>query len=204
MEEKMIEAIFFDFGGVIAEEGWENGLSDIAEFHNFESKKFFDDACEVLWTTEYMYGRATEEEFWSRLSEHYEFKMSVDDMRCKIFDRFQIRKPVLNLIEKICISGKYRLGILSDQTNWLDEFNSMYGFFALFERVYNSYHLGKGKKDQTVFPEVCADFGVEPDKVLFIDDNASHIGRASAEGLQTYHFIDWENDIEEIQKLLNI
>lgn len=200
----MIESVFFDFGGVIAEEGWVNGLHDIAEAHKFKPDKFFDDACEVLWTTGYMYGRATEEEFWSGLSEIYDFKMSVDDMRQKIFDRFVIRRPVLELIEKIRLSGKYRLAILSDQTNWLDEFNSVYGFFGCFDRVYNSYHLGKGKKDQSVFPEVCADFGAEPSAVLFVDDNAGHIQRAQDEGLQVYHFIDWENDIRKIEKLLEI
>jgi putative hydrolase of the HAD superfamily len=203
-EALMIESVFFDFGGVIAEEGWVNGLKDIAEKHGFEPAKFFDDACEVLWTTGYMYGRATEDEFWEKLSAIYDFEMSVEDMRQQIFDRFIIRGEVLALIEKIRLSGKYRLAILSDQTNWLEEFNEMYGFFGYFERVYNSYNLGKGKKDQSVFPEVCADFGVDPEKVLFVDDNASHIERAKNEGLQVYHFADWQNDVQEIEKLLDI
>lgn len=199
----MVKAVFFDFGGVIAEEGWENGLNDIAKYHSIDSKKFFDDACDVLWNTGYMYGKATEEQFWAGLSERYDFKMTVDEMRQQIFDRFVIRKPVLELIEKIGEAG-YRLGILSDQTNWLDVFNEKYNFFPMFEKVYNSYHLGKGKKHPEVFGEVCADFGEKPADVLFVDDNAGHIGRATDAGMQVYHFIDWENDTKKIEKILKI
>ncbi|ADD69034.1 HAD-superfamily hydrolase, subfamily IA, variant 3 [Denitrovibrio acetiphilus DSM 12809] len=199
----MINTVFFDFGGVIAEEGWQDGLNDIARFHNLDSKKFFDDACDVLWSTGYMYGKATEKELWDGIYSRYELKMSVDEMRGLIFDRFTIRKPMLELVEKIGAKG-YRLAILSDQTNWLDEFNEKYGFFSLFEKVYNSYHIGKGKSDQTLFPEVCKDFGAVPAEVLFVDDNAGHIERASNEGLQTVHFTDWKNDITVIEKLLNL
>lgn len=199
----MIKAVFFDFGGVIAEEGWENGLKDIALFHQFDGKKFFDDACDVLWSTGYMYGRATEVEFWEGLGERYHFSMDVDQMRRQIFDRFRVRPQVIELIEDIKDAG-YRLAILSDQTNWLDTLNEEYQFYPLFEKIYNSYYLGKGKKDISVFTEVCADFGVKPSEVLFVDDNAGHIERAEQSGLSVCHFNDVENKILEIEKLLNL
>jgi len=197
----MIKAVFFDFGGVIADEGWEKGLRDIAGEQGFEPEQFFADACDVLWGTGYMYGRATEDEFWTKFGERYDFKMTVDEMRQIIFDRFKIRPEVIELIKKI---GKtdYRLAILSDQVNWLDEFNEKYGFYDLFEKVYNSYYLGKGKKDRTVFPEVCADFSVKPDEVLFVDDNAGHIERAKNEGLQIVHFVDYIRNIKDIEVIL--
>jgi len=199
----MIKAVFFDFGGVIADEGWENGLRDIAAAQGFEPEQFFKDACDVLWDTGYMYGRATEAEFWDGFSRLYDFSMTVEDMRQVIFDRFTMRPPVLDLVKKIGDAG-FRLAILSDQVNWLDEFNDRYGFFKLFEKVYNSYHMGKGKKDQTVFSDVCKDFGVEPSHALFVDDNAGHIERAANMGLQTVHFTDVHAKIIEIEKLLNI
>ena len=44
--------------------------------------------------------------------------------------------------------------ILSDQTHWLDDLDRRHHFTAGFDRVYNSYHQGKGKRDQTLFTEV--------------------------------------------------
>lgn len=198
----MIKAVFFDFGGVIAEEGWQNGLYDIADFHGFDRSKFFDDACDVLWNTGYMYGRASEEEFWSGLAERYVLTMTPAQMREQIFIRFSIRPQVIKLIGQIKNAG-YRLAILSDQTNWLDELNEQHQFFNLFEKVYNSYHLGKGKKDITIFGEVCEDFGEKPEQVLFVDDNKGHIERAEQKGLQTCHFTD-VTKIDEIEKILRI
>ncbi len=89
--------------------------------------------------------------------------------------------------------------------NWLDEFDAEHGFYRLFEKkVYNSYYMGKGKKkDQTVFREVCGDFGVNPEEVLFVDDNAGHIERATNEGLQVLHFADYKKkNIKDIEVLL--
>jgi len=36
-----------------------------------------------------------------------------------------------------------RLGILSDQTDWLDELNERDGFFQHFDCVFNSFHMGR-------------------------------------------------------------
>jgi putative hydrolase of the HAD superfamily len=199
----MIRAVFFDFGGVIAEEGWENGLREIASRHGFEPAQFFADCCDVLWSTGYMYGRATEQEYWDGISGRYDFKMTHDEMRGLIFERFAIRGEMIELIKDIGRAG-YRLAILSDQTNWLDEFDGRYGFYKYFEEVYNSYRLGKGKKDQTVFAEVCADFGVPSEETLFVDDNAGHIERAQKSGLAVYHFTDFKSDIIKIKELLKI
>lgn len=199
----MIKAVFFDFGGVIADEGWEKGLRDIALRHGYDPEKVFADACDVLWSTGYMYGRVSEDEFWKGFRERYGFSMTNGEMRGLIFERFAIRPEMLRLIRSIGEAG-YRLAILSDQTNWLDEINGNHGFFDLFEKVYNSYHLGKGKKDITVFKEVCDDFRVAPENALFVDDNAGHIERAAKSGMLTLHFTDVPANIKEIKRLLNI
>ncbi|MGE4317714.1 MAG: HAD family hydrolase [Deferribacterales bacterium] len=199
----MIEAVFFDFGGVIAEEGWVNGLTDIAHHHGFYPPMFFDDACDVLWSTGYMYGRADENTFWQKLGERYDFRMTVDEMRNVIFKKFVIRQDVLDVIRKIREAG-FRTAILSDQVNWLDEFNDMYGFFSLFDRVYNSYHLGIGKKDERVFPMVCDDLGVDIENALFVDDNEGHIERAKNCGMNTLLFCDPDEDIIKLKEMLHI
>ncbi|TCK59992.1 HAD family hydrolase [Seleniivibrio woodruffii] len=199
----MIKVVFFDFGGVIADEGWEKGLTEIAGIHGFDPGKFFEDACDVLWSTGYMYGRADEDTFWRLFAERYEFKMTRDEMRRVIFDRFAIRPQVIELIKRVNEAG-LRTAILSDQVNWLDEFNDMYGFFGLFEKVYNSYRLGIGKKHPEIFPMVCAEMGIEPAEALFVDDNEGHIGRAKACGLNTVLFKDAADGIREIETIISI
>lgn len=199
----MIKAVFFDFGGVIAEEGWVQGLKEIAEHHGFYPPMFFDDACDVLWSTGYMYGRADEETFWTKLSERYNITMTVDAMRDLIFKRFVMRPEVIDLVKTVSAAG-YKTAILSDQTNWLDEFNDKYGFYDYFDKVYNSYKLGTGKKNPKVFPMVCEDMGISADEALFVDDSEGHIGRAQQCGLNTVHFTDVADGIKQVKAILNI
>jgi len=199
----MIEVVFFDFGGVIAEEGWVNGLTDIAHHHGFFPPKFFDDACDVLWSTGYMYGKASENTFWTEFAKRYDFTMTVEDMRNAIFKRFVIRPEMIDLVKRVKAAG-YRTAILSDQVNWLDEFNDRYGFFDLFDRVFNSYHMGTGKKDPKVFPLVCGEMHTVPENALFVDDSEGHIGRAKSCGLETVYFTDVKDSISEIEKILKL
>jgi putative hydrolase of the HAD superfamily len=78
--------------------------------------------------------------------------------------------------------------ILSDQTNWLDEIDRETPFFSHFQYVFNSYKIKKSKRDPSVFGDICAAMGVDPDMSLFIDDSAENISRASNEGMKVILF----------------
>ncbi|MFB6260714.1 MAG: HAD-IA family hydrolase, partial [Thiohalorhabdaceae bacterium] len=58
------------------------------------------------------------------------------------------------------------------------------GFLAAFDRVYNSFRLGKGKRDPTLFDDVIADLDLAPERVLFIDDAPANGERARERGLR--------------------
>jgi putative hydrolase of the HAD superfamily len=81
-----------------------------------------------------------------------------------------------------------RTAILSDQTLWLEELNEKYGFFRWFERVFNSYHIGKSKRDALIFDYVLAEMDVWPHEALFVDDNPGNIQRAKEKEINTIHY----------------
>ena len=91
-----------------------------------------------------------------------------------------------------------RVGILSDQTNWLDELDARDRFFREFDYVFNSYHMGKSKKDPSHFEDVARILNIENDKVLFIDDDPGNCERAKQAGLKVIHYADREQFLHEI------
>ena len=91
--------------------------------------------------------------------------------------------------------------IVSDQSNWLDELEANYHFFQYFDAVFNSFHLGKTKRDPAIFGDVLQNLGVEADEALFVDDNIGHIDRATAAGLQTFHFKSREGFEKKLKEL---
>ena len=51
--------VLFDFGGVIAEEGWKEGLKVIAEANGLDESRFLQDAIDTNYATGYLLGKAT-------------------------------------------------------------------------------------------------------------------------------------------------
>jgi putative hydrolase of the HAD superfamily len=74
--------------------------------------------------------------------------------------------------------------------HWLGWLNERDHFFQYFDHVFNSYHLGKGKRDPTLFDDIAARLALAPDEILFVDDLRSNVERAQAAGWHAIHYTD--------------
>ncbi len=198
----MIKAVIFDFGGVLAEEGFKEGLESIGEQNGLATEDFFKTAEELIYKTGYVTGKVKESIYWNALRNMTGIIGSDKEFRKEIMKRFLLRTKLLKFVEKLKTSG-FITAILSDQTNWLEEMNQRTPFYHHFDYVFNSYTLHKGKKDPSVFGDVCSVMGFSPEEVIFIDDNSENIERARSKGLNTIHFQDMKNFEEEIQKYIS-
>ncbi|MGO9568305.1 MAG: HAD family hydrolase [Desulfomonilaceae bacterium] len=194
-----IKVILFDYGGVLAEEGFREGLMEIARSNGLSPQVFFETATSAVYESGYIVGTADEHSYWDLLRQRCRIRQLDADMRKEILERFILRTWMLEIVRDLR-QGGYFVGILSDQTQWLDELNDRDHFFAEFDVVFNSYHLGRGKKDPHVFDEVAERLGVLPSEILFIDDNDGHIERARSRGLRTILFRDKDSFIREMDR----
>ena len=183
----MIKAVVFDFGGVLAEEGFREGLTAIGEKNGLNPEDFFMIAGELVYQTGYVTGMSDESEFWHAVREKTGITGADKELRSEILKRFVLRPAMLKLVEELKALGSIT-AILSDQTNWLDEINRGMPFFHYFDYVFNSFNLKKGKRDPSVFRDICSAVGLRPEEVLFVDDNIENIRRALGEGLNAVHF----------------
>jgi putative hydrolase of the HAD superfamily len=197
----MIKAVLFDFGGVIAEEGFRDGLAAIAKKKNLDEQTFFKAAEDIMYKTGYVIGKATEQVFWEKLMKATGLKEDVRALRTEILRRFVLRPQMLALADKIRDQGLV-IAILSDQTNWLDEINRKKPFYNRFDYVINSYVLGKSKRDPSVFRDVSTIIGVNPHLMLFVDDNAQNIKRAAETGMRTMQFKGFEDFKAQLEAVL--
>ncbi|HMK65681.1 MAG TPA: HAD family phosphatase [Thermodesulfobacteriota bacterium] len=182
-----IKAVLFDFGGVLAEEGFRNGLAAIARQEGLDPASFFQKAESIIYSTGYVLGHCPESEFWQALRKETGIKMPDEELHGEILGRFVLRPEMFQIVNRLREQGLW-IGILSDQTNWLEELDRKYGFYRAFDRVFNSYRLHKSKKDPAWFREICSELGLVPQEALFIDDNFGHITRAANVGLKTIYY----------------
>jgi len=197
MNQCRVQVIFFDFGGVIAEEGYRNGLYAIAEENGLDPKDFAYIARALLHTTGYILGKSDEAFYWQALRKQTGIRGSDQQFRQHILKRFILRDWMMDLIDDL--RPNVRLAVLSDQTNWLDELDVQYGLFRHFEHIFNSFHMRKSKHDASLFDDVLSIMHVESDQALFVDDTLGHVQRARGRGLYAIHFTDRNTFIEQLR-----
>lgn len=95
-----------------------------------------------------------------------------------------------------------KTGILSDQTDWLDKLDAQHHFYKYFDRIYNSYNIGKGKRDPSQFCDVATDFGLQPSAILFVDDNEMNAANALASRMQAILYVDHQSFIKSLNDAL--
>lgn len=198
---QIIKAVLFDFGGVIAEEGFFEGLQAIGKQNGLDPKVFFTVVDSLIYETGYLIGTAGEPEFWNAVRSRTGITGDDESLKEEILQRFVIRPDMLLAADSLRNRG-VRVAMLSDQTNWLDEIDERTLLFRHFDRVFNSYHIHKSKRDASVFADVCSALDTLHEQALFIDDNINHIIRAQHQGLQTIHFTTRDDFKKQLQDYL--
>jgi putative hydrolase of the HAD superfamily len=195
----MIKTVIFDFGGVLAEEGFREGLLAIAGKHGLDPEAFFTDVDSLIEKTGYLTGMTDEVSFWSAVRAATGIGGDDGALRREILSRFVLRPEMVAEVDALRAGGLFVV-MLSDQTNWLDELDAETALSRHFDRVFNSYRSHKSKRDASVFGDVCAELGAAPGETLFIDDNINHIRRAESQGLQTIHFVSVDDFKRQLKK----
>ena len=198
-----LRAVFFDYGGVIAEEGFREGFEAIAIQNGLDPAVLYCLASETVFTSRYIIGQCSESEFWEILRKRWQLggKSNTEYVQ-EILTRFRLRPQMIAIVKALRSHG-LATAILSDQTDWLDRLDARDHFFHYFDCILNSYHLGKSKRDPTLFDQAVQALGVIPEEALFVDNDQGNITRASSRGLQTILYRDYTRFIKELEKILS-
>lgn len=202
MSSSDIRAVLFDYGGVLAEEGFYNGLISLAEEQALDAKAMPEEGMKAVYDSGFVLGRGTAADFWNLLRQHTGLEGDDDILTDRILDGFQVRPWMIELVRNLRDKG-YIVGILSDQTYWLDELDKADHFYQEFNHIYVSYYMRKGKRDASLFTDVVDDLNLKPQQVLFIDDNVNNVQRAKEMGLNTILYINHGEFISELGSVLD-
>lgn len=191
------QAVFFDFGGVLAEEGYHQGLLAIAARYDLPGEAFFETVTEIIYGCGFVTGKSDEHHFWQLVREQTGITGGDAELTDEILRRFVLRPGMLAAVRHLKQQG---LGvyILSDQTDWLERLNDRDGFYQEFDQVFNSFRLGKTKRDASLFADLADRLQLAPPAAWFIDDNPGHIERARNQGWQAHLFRGQEDFFHDL------
>ncbi len=203
LRRRIIDVVLFDFGGVLAEEGWKKGFRVIAEANGLDGGHLVQTASDTVYETGYILGKGSERSFWDAMRAKTGIKGDDAALLQEIISRFIIRDWMIKLVRRLK-SENLAVGILSDQTDVLDLLNARFDFFKEFDFVFNSYHMGKGKRDISLFDDIAEILKTPPDRILFIDDDPGNVERARQKGWQAILYTDAESFSRDMDSLLKI
>jgi putative hydrolase of the HAD superfamily len=201
--QNVIKAILFDFGGVIAEEGFWNGLRVIGIQNRIDPDEFFRTVDVLIYETGYLIGNTDEASFWNAVRSKTGIHGTDSELRSEILKRFVLRPNMVASVDFLRSKGLI-VAMLSDQTNWLDIIDRQTDLYPHFDTIFNSFRIHKSKRDASVFEDVCSALGVQTRETLFVDDNINHIKRAQGQGLQTIHFTEIDEYKRQIRNFIDL
>ena len=197
-----VRALLFDFGGVIAEEGFANGLTALAREQSLDTGNITVEGMHAVYDSGFVLGHGSEADFWALMRQRTGLYGDDNSLTEKILDGFTVRDWMIELVNDLHDKG-YIVGILSDQTHWLDILNQRYQFYPAFDQIYNSYYLGKGKQDASLFKDIAFNLGLATESIVFIDDTKNNVDRAASVGMHGIHYTDKASLMKQLAILLD-
>jgi putative hydrolase of the HAD superfamily len=196
-----IRAVLFDFGGVIATEGFRDGLHAAARRQGLDPGELLRIGMDAIYDSGYITGHGSETGFWGMMRRRSGLAGTDVELTAEILTSFAVRPQMLEAVRRLRREGIITV-MLSDQTDWLERLDERDGFYREFDRVFNSYRLGKGKRDADIFTDVVALLGIEANEALFVDDMPANVERSRSMGLRGMLFENEEEFLAEMERLL--
>ncbi len=203
MRKDITRAILFDYGGVFGGEGFSALLKRLAEISGKSFETAFRVGFEQICIKDgFVTGKVTEEFFWRKIFRELGIRQgSVDihELREYMYEKFRPRDYMVRLVDDL--RSSYKVGLLSDQTAWLDELDRRHNIYSHFDYLFISFKIGLSKHDPEIYDHVCKEMNLDPENIFFIDDNEKNIALARQKGIVGYVYRDYDSLIKDMEKL---
>ncbi|MGI8631899.1 MAG: HAD family hydrolase [Solirubrobacterales bacterium] len=153
-------------------------------------------------------GTMSEKDFIATLTRHLEPELGHHPEMHRFgeiyFDALEPNQPMIDLMAEARRRG-HRMAMLTNNVReWDPLWRPMLPVDDIFEFVVNSGYTGMRKPDPEIYYLTLEGFGgtVASDECLFIDDTDVNCATARSLGMQTVHFEDNDQAIEDIEQAL--
>ena len=196
-----IEAIIFDFGGVMVP------FDQLDSFQEQEARLGLqpESLAEILWRSADWrlaeVGAITDEEYWRRIGAGLGLHTpeAIRDFQQNLFRDTKTDPRMADLVR--WLRGRYRTGLLSNASDVLPRLlRERYGLDGLFDVEVISALVGLAKPDPAIYQLALERLGTAPEATIFVDDYEPNVVAAVELGIRAIHFVGYEALILSLQK----
>jgi putative hydrolase of the HAD superfamily len=200
-----IEGVIFDFGQVLIELDYPKVIDGFSKVAHKNKEEINELVVTAPLLKEFEVGNISPNEF--RLGVNELLGTSLDDVLLDEIWNSMLKNLPKNRMDILASVGKkFKTYILSN-TNVIHEafYNKMIfevtgepSLHQLVNKAYCSQDMGLRKPNKACYEYVIDDIGVDPGKLLFLDDRSDNIEGASKCGLRTIHVTNADTQLREL------
>jgi epoxide hydrolase-like predicted phosphatase len=194
-----IEAVIFDWGGVLIDDPGPPMIRYIAEVLGVSEQRYLEE--QVPFVGDFRTGKIAEEVFWERLCRELGVgPPNKESLWGAAFERvYRPRADMFALVRKLRGQG-LKLALLSNTEMPAVDFFYKQGY-DLFDAVVFSCVEGTKKPDGAIYDLTLQKLGCRADEAVFVDDRVRCVEGAKAVGLNTLLFEDVGQVKAELSRL---
>jgi epoxide hydrolase-like predicted phosphatase len=196
-----LRAVFIDLGGVIVRTEYQAPRQHLAErfgmdYESMTNLAFTGDSARKAST-----GLISEDDHWAGILRRLHLPESeLRTVRDEFFAGDIIDLVLLDILRSS--HSRFKVGLVSNAFSGLREWIVEKKFADVFDAMIISAEVGVEKPDARIFQIALEKLGVAASESVFLDDFAENIAAARALGMQTIHFTQPEQALEQLEKLL--
>lgn len=197
-----IDAVLFDYGMVLSAPRNPLVWTELADLSGMSEA----DLERAYWMRrdDYDSGALTGEQFWSGIGTTAGLSYSADQLiemnagDVRLWG--DLNEPMVQWVLQLHEAG-VRTGILSNMGDRMAEgLAARFDWIGRFHHTVWSHALNTRKPDPAIYAESAAGLGVEPSKILFIDDKLENTTAAISFGMQAIVYTDFESFTTEMDR----
>jgi epoxide hydrolase-like predicted phosphatase len=193
--------IFFDWGGVIANDPGDEFLSDLIKSvgaSDVQVQEIFE-----TYMKRFMRGQISEAEYWQELREKY--GLAIHDSISDEFKKWRgliANEDILALARELKADG-LNTAILSNVIEPTYNVIERAGYYDLFDEVIASCKVGYVKPEKEIYEIVLKRFNIAAEESIFIDDKQYCLDPAAEMGFKTILAQNPEQIIRDVRRCLS-
>jgi putative hydrolase of the HAD superfamily len=197
----MIKAITFDLDGVYFPDGKQKFVSAIEErgVPHDEVKRVFANSDEM--NNQYKLGKMTDEEFWAWAAEEWKLDLSAQELIDILIASYSVDPRVEDAVKSVRAHGYKTLVCSNNFPARVNGLQERFHFLDNFDVAVFSHEVGAAKPSELIFRELINQSGVPAEAIVFADDDAEKLSGATALGIVTFVYEDFDKFINQLQEL---
>jgi len=200
----IIEAVIFDFGGVLVRTEDRKPRTDLADrlgmTYDELNALIFDSQSAI----QAMKGEITAKEHWDVVQNSLGLsEEEINQVRSDFWAGDNLDEDLVDFLRDL--RPKYKTVLLSNAWDDLRQMiEDVWQIDDAFDQLIISAEIGLVKPDLVIYQWMLAELGLEPSHAVFVDDFPHNVEGAQAAGLQAIHFRSPDQALGELQTLLEI